>query len=153
MAFEPITTQEEFDEMIVERLNRQKENILKNYEDYEQLKKDRENLQNELLVMRKTVDAHIAEKENHSKELEALNAKIKGYELGRMKMKIALENDIPYSLADRLKGEDEESITRDAKIMSEFVSKGKPAAPLKSTEPKIGKDASYKKLLENMEGE
>ena len=82
-----------------------------------------------------------------------LNTKIKGYELNSMRMKIALENGIPYHLADRLKGEDEESITRDAKIMSEFVSKGKPAAPLKSTEPKIGKDASYKKLLENMEGE
>lgn len=152
MEFKAITTQEEFDKAIAERLKRQKESIFKEFEDYEQIKKERDNLQNELIELKKTSETYVAEKENHSKELEELNNKIKDYELNNMRMKIAIENNIPYSLADRLKGDDEESLANDAKSLAEFVSKNKNVAPLKSTEPKVdGKNASYKKLLENLE--
>ena len=152
MEFKAITTQEEFDKTIADRLKRQKENILKEYEDYEQVKKERDSFQNELIELKKSVETFNAEKENHSKEIEALNTKIKGYELNSMRMKIALENGIPYSLADRLKGDDEESLTKDAKALSEFVSKNKPVAPLKSSQTKIHiKDASYKQFLGNLE--
>nr|DAN04159.1 MAG TPA: protein of unknown function (DUF4355) [Caudoviricetes sp.] len=152
MEFKAITTQEEFDKAIAERLKRQKESIFKEFEDYEQIKKERDNLQNELIELKKTSETYVAEKENHSKELEELNNKIKDYELNNMRMKIAIENNIPYSLADRLKGDDEESLANDAKSLAEFVSKNKNVAPLKSTEPKVDvKNASYKKLLENLE--
>lgn len=154
MEFKAITTQEELDKIIADRLKRQKENILKEYADYEQVKKERDSFQNELIELKKSAETFNTEKENHSKEIDALNTKIKGYELNSMRMKIALENNIPYSLADRLKGDDEESLIKDAKSLSEFVSKNKAVAPLKSSEPKIDiKDASYKKLLGNIEGE
>lgn len=46
--FKPITTQEEFNSAIAERLNRQKESILKDYSDYDDLKKENESLKHEL---------------------------------------------------------------------------------------------------------
>lgn len=39
MEFKPINTQEEFDERIAARLQRERDSVTKNYADYEQLKK------------------------------------------------------------------------------------------------------------------
>ena len=73
-----------------------------------------------------------------------------------MRTKIALQYGIPYDLAGRLVGEDEASMTTDAKKLAELIGSKVPPAPLKSTEPKIdGQDGAYKSLLENLklEGE
>jgi hypothetical protein len=73
-----------------------------------------------------------------------------------MKTKIALQYGIPFDLAGRLVGEDEESLTKDAENLASLVKQREPIAPLKNVEPQVGeKDVAYKSLLENLnlEGE
>ena len=74
---------------------------------------------------------------------------VRKYDMKLLEEFLRLKSRSPFRIAPR-----DPLQEKDAQMtMSEFVSKGKPVAPLKSTEPKISKDASYKKLLENIEGE
>ena len=151
MEFKAITTQEEFDAAIKERLARQKETIEKQYADYAEIKAKNTTLETEVGTLKTTLSETNKKTENYDKDLSALNAKIAGYETASMRTKIALQHGIPYDLAGRLVGEDEASITADAKKLAELVGHKEPIAPLKDTEPKIGdKDGAYKSLLENL---
>lgn len=119
--FTPITTQEEFDAAIGERLKRERRAITEQYGDYENLKT-------------KVAD-YEAQIGGLTKERDALQAKVKGYESSSVKMRIAHETGIPYELADRLSGQTEDEIRADAKRISGFLAPVRQAAPLKSTEP------------------
>lgn len=156
MEFKPITTQEEFDKAIQERLNRQKENIEKQYADYAEIKAKNQELETEVSTL-KTALAESNEKAGkYDKDISDLNAKIAGYETANMRTKIALQHGLPYDFASRLVGEDEESITEDAKKLAELIGSKELIPPLKDVEPPIdGKDGAYKSLLENLnlEGE
>ena len=85
-----------------------------------------------------------------------MTSKVAGYETANLRTRIALQNGLPYDLADRLVGEDEESIKADAERLSSFVTK-QHSAPLKDVEPNIQKDenSAYRKLVDglNLEGE
>ena len=154
--FKAITTQADFDKAIQERLKREKETLEKKYADYEDIKAKKETLETEVGTLRTSLADSGKAKEKHDKDISDLNAKITGYETANMKTKIALQHGIPYDLAGRLVGEDEESITADAKKLAELVGKTDPVPPLKNTEPSVDdKDGAYKALLENLnlEGE
>lgn len=154
--FKAITTQEEFDKAIQDRLNRQKETLEKQYADYETIKTKNASLESENAALKATVEESNKKTEGYDKSISDLNAKIAGYETANMRTRIALQNGIPYDLASRLVGDDEASITADAKKLAELVGHKEPIAPLKDTEPNIsGSDGAYKSLLENLnlEGE
>lgn len=154
--FKAITTQEEFDKAIQDRLARQKESIEKQYADYAEIKARNTELETEIGTLKTTLSETTKKTEGYDKDIADLNAKIAGYETANMRTKIALQHGIPYDLAGRLVGEDEESITADAKKLAELVGKKEPIAPLKDTEPPVDdKDGAYKSLLENLnlEGE
>jgi septal ring factor EnvC (AmiA/AmiB activator) len=154
--FKAITTQEEFDKAIQERLKREKETIEKKYADYEDIKNNNKKLEKKIGELTETLKTSGATNEGYDKTIKELNAKIAGYETANLKTRIALQNGLPYDLASRLVGEDEESITADAKKLAEFIGQKEPIAPLKNIEPPIdGKDGAYKSLLENLnlEGE
>lgn len=157
MEFKPITTQEEFDKAIQERLNRQKETIEKQYADYAEIKARNQELETEVGTLKAALAESNEKAGKYDKDISELNAKIAGYETANMRTKIALQHGIPYELASRLIGDDEESITEDAKKLAELVSgRQEPIAPLKDVEPPIEeKDRAYKSLLENLnlEGE
>lgn len=161
--FKAITTQEEFDKAIQDRLNRQKETLENQYKesskkfaDYEQLRTRNAELETQVGTLQKTVEDSKTSSANYDKQLKELNAKITGYETTSMRTKIALQHGLPYEFASRLIGEDENSIIEDAKKIAEFIGKSEPVPPLKDTEPNIsGTDGAYKSLLENLnlEGE
>lgn len=156
MEFKIIETQEEFDKAIQERLNRQKESIEKQYADYAEIKERNTTLETEVGTLKTTLSETNEKYTNYDKDIADLNAKIAGYETANMRTRIALQHNIPYDLASRLVGEDEESITADAKKLAELVGNKEPVAPLRDVEPIIdGKDGAYKALLENLnlEGE
>lgn len=156
MEFKAITTQEEFDNAIQDRLARQKESIEKQYADYAEVKTRNTELETEIGALKTTLSETNTKTENYDKDIAELNAKIAGYETASMRTKIALQHGIPYDLAGRLVGDDEESMTADAKKLAELVKGKEPIAPLKDVEPKIDeKDGAYKSLLENLnlEGE
>lgn len=151
--FKAITTQEEFDKAIQDRLNRQKESIEKQYADYAEIKQRNIALETEVGTLKTTLSEANKNTEGHNKILAELNAKVAGYETANLKTKIALELGIPYNLAGRLVGDDEKAIRADAESLSKLIKNQTPPPPLKSTEPSTGGDAEFRTLLNELRGE
>lgn len=152
--FKPITTQEEFDEAIKERLNRQ--NI--------QHRKELDDL-NRQLANAKNADVGSYEKQvhdltdllnkandqikNHEKEIAERDTKIKAYEIGSEKTKIAHEFDLPYEAIGFLRGDDSASIRASAEALKNLV--GKSVPPMASGEPAAGgKENQHENAIRNM---
>lgn len=150
--FKPITTQEEFDKAIQERLNRQKESIERQYADYADLKAKNAEMEKELGSLRNTLSEVNEKAKGYDKTFAELNAKIAGYETAALKTKIALELGIP-DFADRLFGDDEKAIRADAESLSKRIKRQTPP-PLKSTEPTgTGEGAELRNLMKELRGE
>ena len=154
MSFKAIETQEEFDRIISERLSRQKESFEKQLADYDQLKTAKADLESQVGTLQSTIEQSKAGQEDYTKQISDLTSKVAGYETANLRTRIALQNGLPYDLADRLVGEDEESIKADAERLSSFVTK-QHLAPLKDVEPNIQKDenSAYRKLVEGLKTE
>lgn len=154
MSFKAIETQEEFDRIISERLSRQKESFEKQLADYDQLKTAKADLESQVGTLQSTIEQSKAGQEDYTKQISDLTSKVAGYETANLRTRIALQNGLPYDLADRLVGEDEESIKADAGRLSLFVTK-QHSAPLKNVEPNIQKDenSAYRKLVEGLKTE
>ena len=149
--FKPITTQEEFDAAIKGRLSREKEK----YGDYDQLKSRVTELEEENIGLKSTIEASNQSKADSDKQLEEMQKQIAGYETASLRTRIALQNGLPYDLADRLQGTDEESLTADAERLAGFMKKSQPGYPLGTNEPSSidDKDAALKGMLHKMRGE
>lgn len=137
----PITTQEQFDSMIKDRLDRER----KKFADYDQLKTD-------LATAQKTIEEATAQRTALQKEIETLNGTVSGMKTEALKTSIAIEMGIPLELRSRLAGTTEEEIRADADALSKFIGKPAYAPPLKSNEPPAAdsKDAAYKQMLQAM---
>lgn len=149
--FKPITTQEEFDAAIKARLSREKEK----YGDYDQLKSRVTELEEENIGLKSTIEASNQSKADSDKQLEEMQKQIAGYETASLRTRIALQNGLPYDLANRLQGTDEESLTADAERLAGFMKKSQPGYPLGTNEPSSidDKDAALKGMLHKMRGE
>lgn len=130
--FKAISTQEELNEVIKERLDRQKR----------QFESQIEELNSKLASQNKDLETLRA----NSEEVEKLKTSLERKELKR---KIAIENDLPYDFAERLQGDDEESIREDAEKMAKFIAKTTYVPPLKDLEPKDEDEMTkaYKSLI------
>lgn len=154
MEFTPITTQEELDKIISARLTRERDAVAKKYGDYDDLKGKVGGYETQIADYAKQLEEANKKQAGHDKVVAELQAKLKGYESASVKTRIALEKGLPYELAARLSGDDEDAIRQDADALAKFVGRG-PAAPLRSTEPE-GVDsqrAALKGMLQNMKGE
>lgn len=125
--FTPIETQEQLDKIIGERVKRAERAAAEKYADYETLKTQNAQLQAQLQAQAETISGHQA-------EVDTLNSKIHTYEIGSVKTKVAAELGIPYQMAERLTGEDEETIRADAESMMKLIGRMQ-VAPLGSPEP------------------
>lgn len=147
--FKPITTQEEFDAAIKARLSREKEK----YGDYDQLKDRVEELEKENVGLKSTIEANNQSKADADKQLEDMQKQIAGYETASLRTRVALQHGLPYDLADRLQGTDEESFKADAERLAGFMKSNQPVAPVKETEPVLEKTENtlYKNLIQGLE--
>ena len=154
MSFKAIETQDELDRIIGARLAKQKESFEKQLADYDQLKTAKADLETQVGTLQSTIEQSKAGQEDYTKQISDLTSKVAGYETANLRTRIALQNGLPYDLADRLVGEDEESIKADAERLSSFVTK-QHSAPLKDVEPNIQKDenSAYRKLVEGLKTE
>lgn len=128
--FTPINTQEEFDAAVAARYG------------------DVANLQQQITTL-------TGERDTQNQTIADLQGKVKGYETAALKSRIARENHIPYELADRLTGETEEDIRRDAENLSKFIKSVRGPAPLFNPEPEDPKntqDAALMQMIQNMKG-
>lgn len=144
--FKPITTQEEFDAAIKGRLSREKEK----HGDYDQLKSRVEELETENVGLKSTIEANNQSKADADKQLEELQNQIAGYETASLRTRIALQYGLPYDLADRLQGTDEESLKTDAERLAGFMKPVSKVAPIKSTEPIIPKEDDDRAMVRNL---
>ena len=152
--FTPITTQEEFDRAITDRIKRERETLSKKYTDYDELKERNTAYKKQLGELKSSLEELTKKTSEYDKTVADLTGKISSYELTSLKTRIAHEMSIPYELSGRLTGSDEKELRADAESLSKLVSAGKPTPPLKSTEPPVdGKDAAYKQLLNGLKGE
>lgn len=104
--------------------------------DIEKLKQDLETTQTELNLAKETISNLTTEKETLTSQIGEKESEISKYQVNDLKRRVALETGLPYELADRLDGEDEESIRKDAESMAKLVAPQEPA-PLGSTEKEV----------------
>lgn len=110
MAFDPINTQEELDQIIQARIERERKTLETKYSDYDALKTQVADLTQKLKD----------EQTKHSdtvKQIADLQNAVKGYELEALKTNIAQETGIPFALRGRLQGNTEEEIRKDAETL------------------------------------
>ena len=146
--FKPITTQEEFDAAIKARLSREKEK----YSDYDQLKSRVTELETENIGLKSTIEANHQSKEDADKQLEEMQNQIAGYETASLRTRVALQHGLPYDLADRLQGTDEDSFKADAERLAGYIKKSQPVAPIRDSEPVLEKteNTMYKNLVQGL---
>lgn len=159
-GFTPISTQEEFDAAIKDRLSRQETKIRSEYADYEELKKESQNWAKTKESYEKTIkDSKTAFDDLNTKLTEA-TGKIAQYETDALKTKIAIETGLPVGMIGYLKGSSEEEIKKSAEELGKFAQGGQ-VPPLASPEGndlrndysstgKVNEDRAMKKFIESL---
>lgn len=146
--FTPINTQEELDNIIKERLIRDREAQSKKYADYEDLKKKVKEYEDKIEEYTNAIAKYdeqlkgVAEKD---KEIESLKGQVKTYEINALKVKIANEVGLPAGFSTRLSGEDEKAIKEDAKALKAVFDESTPKIPGVSREPAESNEAATKR--------
>lgn len=137
MTFKVIETQEQFDEMVKDRLERAKETARKEtlaeFSDYEDLKQQIDRFKTATSEKDNTIKELESRLKTTEKEKADAQAKTTAVELANTKIKVANELGIPIEMADRLTGDSEESIREDAEHLKDYFGQPK-TAPLGSYE-------------------
>lgn len=139
--FTPIETQEQLNAVIGERISRAEEKAAAKYSDYEDIKKQNADYVTQLTDLQAQLQAQSEKIEGHTAEVDALNAKVQAYESSSLKTRIALEAGLPYKMAERLTGDDEAAIKKDAEMMVKLMGAHN-TVPLGSPEGTITKEVS-----------
>ena len=148
--FTPITTQEQLDAVIGARLQRERETLAKKHGDYDDLKTKVADYEKQIGEMSKNAEEAGKKYAGYDKTLAELQSKVKGYESASVKTRIAHEVGLPYELAGRLSGDDEDGIRKDAEILSKLIGQQTHTAPpIRSTEPVGLESPNIKEALKN----
>lgn len=152
MEFKPIETQEQFDSMVKDRIERAKESARKEFEGFIAPDKAKA-LNDQISSLTATVNSQKEKYGNYDKEIAERDAKIKNYETAAAKSRIAHEVGLPYDSIQFLTGNDEAEIRKSAESFQSIL-KSQNVAPLASTEQQNtdNKDAAYKQMLNEMNG-
>lgn len=153
--FTSITTQEEFDKAIGARLKRERDTVTREYETKLSENETKIKSYEEQVG---TLSGQLEESNKKNKGFETQIAerddKIKKYESSAMKTRIAHETGLPYEMAGRLAGDDEEAIKKDAEALKKIIGDRKPSAQRKSTEDPAIDDqrAAMQQVLRKLNG-
>lgn len=125
--FNPINTQEEFDNAVRERYG------------------DISDLQGQITKL-------TGERDAHANTIADLQKTVKGYQTAELKQRIAKEKGIPLDMAHRLTGDDEKALRADADTMAGHLRSYKGAAPMADPEtaPEKGSKAATRRMLNNL---
>lgn len=147
--FKVIESQEELDRILKDRLERAEKKAKEDMQGLiDSLKSENSGLKEENTSYQKQLEG-VKEKDV---TISTLEGEIESYKMAELRRKVAIENNIPYTLADRIVGDDEESMTEDAKRLAEFVGKKEYVPPLKNYEDKNldSTQGAYKTLLSDL---
>ena len=150
--FQAITTQEELNRIIEDRLGRERAKYAK----FDEYKADSEAYQ---AIKGKDYEKQISDLNGDlakkSKDLSDVTKRAEQAERSLLRSKVAREEGLPWELADRLQGEDEKALREDAKALAKFAGTSMEPQPLADLDDpgKGGKDADMLKLLQDLKGE
>lgn len=152
--FIAITTQEQLDSVIGDRLKRSEEKWQKKYEGYlspDEVNARTSELEKQLKDSNNALDGMNKKYSEMEKSIAEYDSKIKGFEVSALKHQIAHENGLSYDAIDFLQGNDEESIKASAEKFKSLVGKSH-TTPNFQNEPNVSsdKDASIKKLAQSL---
>lgn len=158
--FKIIETQEQLDGIIKERLERAEKRWTDKYSGYlspEEVEAKTGELNRKIEELGNSLIGAGDKAKADAESIASLEAKVKTYETASVKSRIAHEVGIPYELANKLSGETEEDIRKDAEAFKPFVTQ-KAVAPLRNPEsqdPSSGdtKRDSMMKLVQNIKKE
>lgn len=147
--FEPITSQEQFDQAIKSRIERAQAKAVEKFADYDELKA-------KAAKFDEAEAAQMSDLEKAKKEVEELKAaaakRDESDRVRELKAKVSKATGVP---ADLISGTDEESMTAFAKSVAEFAKK--PSAPIvkesgKHVETKP-EDSGFREIARMLAGE
>lgn len=148
----PITTQEDLDALISDRLKRDRDAQARKYEGWlspDDAKKQVEDLTGQLeAITKKHADA--------AKQIEMLTAANHKYETDSVKRRVAHEVGLDWGLAERLTGDTEAEIRADAESLKSVVGAANSAPPLRTYESDKGTKtaaAAWSEVLSGLRGE
>lgn len=127
--FTPITSQEEFDKAISERLRREREKyegwispdqIKEGYVAIDAVNQLKSDYEKKIEELNGSADESAKKYADFDQQLAERDAKIKGFETASIKTRVAFEMGLPYGSADFLKGEDEETIKQSAAALKKL---------------------------------
>lgn len=156
MEFTPIETQEQFDQMVKDRVERAKKSAAKEFEtqlkDLEQLKESVTAKETEIGTLKAKITDLEAEKKTNGESYQSMQKELSQVKLSALKQRIAIDAGIPLEMADRLNGEDEESIKADAEKVKGFWG-AKHVAPSFKTEevPTDPAEAGFREMAQLFE--
>ena len=151
--FTPITSQEQLDAVIGDRLKRSEEKWQKKFEGFlspDEVNAKTSELEKQLNDVTNALDGANKKMATHEKEIAERDSKIKGFEVSALKHKAAHEAGLSYDAVDFLQGDDEESIKASADKFKSLMGKSHSAPDFKN-EPEVNnKNTSIKKLAQSL---
>ena len=149
--FTPITTQEELDRIISERVGRAKDALTSKYADYDDLKASNASLTEQLTAAKKA-NADAAEKyKGYDQKVAELEKKVHNYETDSVKTRVALAEGLPFEMASRLRGDTENDIKKDAESLKGLWNLQAHSQPMADPEPSVPKDAGRAALKQMLQ--
>ena len=147
-TFKPIETQEELNNIIKDRLKRERESTEKRFEGYI----SPEEHAKAIAEANKSFDDYKKAHEGDEATIKDLTAKNKAYETASLKSRIAHEVGLSYEWIGRISGEDEKSIRADAESLKKLVGNGSTVVlPTKNPEANENTaDLPYKAVLNGL---
>lgn len=149
--FKVIETQEDFDNAIKARLERERNKYAEQLATFDSTKDELTKAMNQIGELTEALKASNEKIASFDSQIAEKETKIKEYELRSVKTQIAHELGLSYDAIEFLKGDDEASIKQSAETLKNLVGI-KATAPLASTErtPVDSEKAAYQELLNNL---
>lgn len=150
-TFTAITTQEQLNAVIKDRLERAEKSYQEKYADYESLKSQKLDLEKKVNELTKTLTDTTSKVAVFEKTLGEKDIALKNYESQSVKQRIAHEVGLPYEMAERIKGTTEEEIRKDADSLFKAIQTSRPTAPLASNETGADQNTeAYRTMLHQL---
>lgn len=148
-AFKPIESQEELNNIIKARIQRERESTEKRFEGWISPDEHAKAIEE----TNKAFDDYKKAHEGDEALIKDLTAKNKSYETASLKSRIAHEVGLSYEWIGRISGEDEKSIRADAESLKKLVGTGQTVVlPTKNPEANENTaDSSYKQILNSIQ--
>lgn len=160
MEFTPIETQEQFDAMVKDRVERAKsagaKDARKEFEtqmkDLESIKEQLASKDSEIEALKAKITDFESEKKANEESYQGMQKELSELKLKALKTNVAIEAGLPADLADRLTGEDEETLKADAEKLASFVGSKKVAPSFKTEEvPTDPAEAGFREMAQLFE--